>query len=369
MRKLTSIQKVLEINPIKDADKIESAKVLGWQCVVKKSENFKVNELAIYFEIDSLLDENNPNYEFLKRDGKIKRLRTVKLKKTLSQGLLLPISILNHYGRVFISDGKYNLSVIKENGVEEIVELVEGVDLTSITKTEKYEDPISAELHGLVKGSFPSLIPRTDEPRIQNFPDIVGECNGIEMVGTSKLDGTSCTFYLIDDVFGVCSRNLDLKQTEGNTYWKMALKYDVENKMRQFQEMIVSSTSEFANFSCAGEIFGEGIQGNPMGIKGQELNLFSLYDIDNAKYKSHEVLKHFSLLNGIPMVPVVFETTFDDTVTAKSLLELADKLNYPNGSPMEGIVWRPKNKELHSEILGGRLSFKCISNRFLCNEQ
>ena len=369
MRKLASIQKVLEINPIKDADKIEAAKVLGWQCVVKKSENFKVNELAVYFEIDSLLDENNSNYEFLKRDGKISRLRTVKLKKTLSQGLLLPISILNHYGRVFVLDGKYNLSIVKEDGSEEVIELVEGTDLTTITKTEKYEVPVSAELHGLIKGQFPSQFPKTDENRIQNFPDIVKECHGIQMVGTSKLDGCSVSFYLINNDFGVCSRNLDLKFSEGNTYWKMALKYDVENKMRQFQETIVSSTSEFANFSCAGEIFGEGIQGNPMGIKGQELNLFSLYDIDNAKYKSHEVLKHFSALTGIPMVPVVFETTFDDTVTAKSLLELADTLNYPNGSPMEGIVWRPKNNEIYSEILKGRLSFKCISNRFLCNEK
>jgi RNA ligase (TIGR02306 family) len=345
MRKLASIQKVLEINPIKGADKIEVAKILGWEVVIKKGE-FTVGDYVIYLEIDSLLPRMPWNQFLFKDDTKdTYRLKTVKLRAQISQGLLLPISVLSQY--------------------ENPPSIEEGLEVTELLKITKYEPSIPAELHGLIKGQFPSRIPKTDEPRIQNFPNIVTECYGVEMVGTSKLDGTSVTFYLIDGVFGVCSRNLDLKPTEGNTYWKMALKYDVENKMRQVQETIVSSTSEFANFSCAGEIFGEGIQGNPMGIKGQELNLFSLYDIDNAKYKSHEVLKHFSALTGIPMVPVVIETIFGDTFTAKYLLEFADKLNYPNGSPMEGIVWRPKNKEMYSEILKGRLSFKTISNSFL----
>jgi RNA ligase (TIGR02306 family) len=365
-RKLASIQKVLEISPIKDADKIELAKVLGWQCVVKKSENFKVGELGIYFEIDSLLDESNPAYSHLMKDGRIKRLRTIQLKKQLSQGLLLPLSILNYYGLVSVSNDNYFFSITKEDGsVGEPIQLIEGLDVTEITKTKKYEPEIPAQLVGQIRGNFPIWLKKTDEQRLQSAPDVLKECVGLDMIGTMKIDGTSTTVYLRDEDFGVCSRNLDLKEADGNTYWKMVREHDIENKMKQYRDLGWG----IKNFAIQFEIAGEGIQGNPLGLKGQQIFLFSFFDIDTGKYRTHETLRVFADKFGLQLAPIVHQMKFDETVTVKSLLELANNLNYPNGKPAEGIVWRPRDTEVHSDALNGRLSFKTISNKFLIDEK
>lgn len=368
MRKLASIQKISSLSPIKDADKIEVAKILGWQCVVKKGE-FKDGELGCYFEIDSLLDETNPAFDFLRKDGKLKKIKTIELKKTLSQGIILPLTILSHYGKVFLQDGNYFLSISKESGIEEVLKLEEGLDLTEITKTTLWEPIIPAQLAGLIRGNFPSWIRKTDEPRIQNFPTIISECVGIQMVGAMKIDGTSSTYYIRDGEFGVCSRGLDLKEDYNNTYWKMAQKYDIKNKMIQFQNHCSEKGIAIINFAIQGEIYGEGIQGNKLGIRGQELALFSFFDIDKSSYRSHRTLQYFCEITGLKMVPVVCEKVFTENDTYESLFEMSNNLKYPNGSPAEGIVWRPSEQEIRSEIIGGRLSFKCISNIFLLKEK
>jgi RNA ligase (TIGR02306 family) len=91
MRKLASIQKIVDIRPIDGADKIEVAQVLGWEVVVAKKDEFKVGDLVIYIEIDSIVPDKS-EFDFL-RDRKF-RVRTIKLRKQVSQGLILPLSIL-----------------------------------------------------------------------------------------------------------------------------------------------------------------------------------------------------------------------------------------------------------------------------------
>ncbi|WP_337564108.1 hypothetical protein [Megasphaera sp.] len=69
MRKLASIQKIISLTPIPNADRIELARVLGWKCVVKKGE-FKVGDKCVYIEIDSIPPSDNPVFDFLKVSGK-----------------------------------------------------------------------------------------------------------------------------------------------------------------------------------------------------------------------------------------------------------------------------------------------------------
>ena len=85
-RKLAHIEIIEELREIPGADKIEVAKVLGWECVVKKGE-FKKGDIVVYVEVDSIMPDK-PEYEFL-RDRKF-RIRTIKLKGQVSQGLVLP---------------------------------------------------------------------------------------------------------------------------------------------------------------------------------------------------------------------------------------------------------------------------------------
>lgn len=332
-RKLASIQLIKELTPISGADAILCAKVLGWECVVKKNE-FSVNDKCVYFEIDSMLPIASWNDHLRKEEGKRLRVKTIRLRGQLSQGLALPLSIL--------PDGEYEV----------------GQDVTALVGVEKYEPVVPAHLSGMVKGNFPAFLHKTDEVRLQSEPNVLQEAmdKKLVLVGTLKMDGTSFTAYRRDSDFGVCSRNLDLKETEGNAHWKMARKLKLEEILR----------SEDSNLCIQGEMVGPGIQANRLGLKEVELYLFNLFNIDTGKYFSYSELREFCLKHNLKIVPLTGHLDFSGwgTATVSRLLELASELDYDNGTPAEGIVWRPLF-ETYSEVLKGRMSFKTISNRFL----
>ena len=234
-----------------------------------------------------------------------------------------------------------------------------GTDLTSVLNIKKYEPVVPAHLSGMAKGNFPAFLHKTDETRLQSEPRVLDEAisKGLVLVGTLKMDGTSFTAYRRDDEFGVCSRNLDLKETEGNAHWRMARKLKLEEILR----------SEHRNLSIQGEMVGTGIQGNRLGLSEVDLYLFNLFDIDTGKYLSHTELSVFAEKHGLKVVPTVYRLDFGGVVGPRDvnhLLNIANNLNYDNGTPAEGIVWRSAC-ETHSEVLKGRMSFKTISSRFL----
>ena len=333
-RKLASIQLIKELNPINGADAILCAKVLGWECVVKKNE-FQPNDKCVYFEIDSVLPIASWNDHLRKEADKKLRVKTIRLRGQLSQGLALPLSIL--------PQGEYEV----------------GQDVTSLVGVEKYEPVVPAHLSGMVKGNFPSFLHKTDEVRLQSEPNVLVEASnkGLVLIGTLKMDGTSFTAYRRDDEFGVCSRNLNLKETEDNAHWKMARKLKLEEILR----------GEDRNLCIQGEMVGPGIQANRLGLKEIELYLFNLYDIDSGKYLNREDLIGFGKKHNIKIVDTVHSLQLGNDFVPNSVdyfLSIANELNYNNGTPAEGIVWRPA-VETHSDVLKGRLSFKTISNRFL----
>jgi len=331
MRKLATIQKILELNPIEGADAIERATILGWSLVVKKGE-FKVGDTCIYCEIDSLMPDI-PEFEFLKPRGM--RIRTVRLRGTISQGIAFPLSILPQ-------DGTYE----------------EGTDVTELLGITKYEPPIPACLGGISKGNFPSFIPKTDEPRIQVVMRILEKYAGKEFYTTEKLDGSSATFYYKDGEFGVCSRNMNLVETETNTFWKMARMLDLENKMRSLS----------FNVSFQGELVGEAIQGNKLNIKGHEVRFFNTFDIDNFKYKSFNDFKSIISDLDLKTVPILSEK-FIMPNNIDDLIKLATMKSTINPSAWaEGIIFRPLIETIDSSIKNlhdNRVSFKVINPEFL----
>ena len=333
-RKLASIQTILSLSPIAGADAILLAKVLGWELVVKKTE-FQVGDRCVYFEIDSVLPIAQWNDHLRKEPNKPLRIKTIRLRGALSQGLAMPMSI--------ISAGEYEV----------------GQDVTTLVGVTKYEPAVPAHLSGMAKGNFPAFLHKTDETRLQSEPRVLDEAisKGLVLVGTLKMDGTSFTAYRRDSDFGVCSRNLDLKETEDNAHWRMARKLKLEEILR----------SEPRNLSIQGEMVGPGIQGNRMGFKEVDLYLFNLYDIDTGKYLGYKELIEFGQKHNIKVVDTKSVIQFDNDMEPKDvnhLLNIANNLNYDNGTPAEGIVWRSAC-ETYSEVLKGRMSFKTISNRFL----
>jgi RNA ligase (TIGR02306 family) len=333
-RKLASIRKISDIQPIEGADMIELAIVDGWKVVVAKNVNHKVGDLVVYCEIDSFLPIKE-EFEFLRKGSYKKmvdgtegfRLRTIKLRGQVSQGLILPIHTLP------------------------LLEMVhEGQDVTEMLGIVKYEPPIPAELAGKVKGLFPSFLRKTDEERIQNLSGDIETWKDKTFYVTEKLDGSSATFYYKDGEFGVCSRNLELLETEDNTFWKFSRQVDLENKMRDFD----------INISLQGELIGEGIQGNPYKIKGQTVRFFNLFDIDLQEYHNLSMFEGVCNRFGVEMVPIL-NKHFDMFDTVEDILEYADGKSVLNPNfDREGVVIRSLDR---------KISFKAISNKFLLNEK
>ena len=328
MRKLASIQKIKEIEAIEGADAIEKAYVLGWQLVIRKGE-FSVGDLCVYCEIDSIMPDK-PEFEFVRAKGN--RIKTIRLRGQISQGICFPLSVL-----------------------PEGTEMTEGLDVTDILGVTKFEPPIPANLAGTVKGMFPSFIPKTDETRVQVLEKVLTAYAGTVCYVTEKLDGSSVTFYLKDGEFGVCSRNLDLEFSEDNSMWKFAIANKLEEKLKALNR----------NLALQGEIIGEGIQKNKYKLKGQSIYFFNVFDIDAYSYFSLQEVKALLGDLDLNMVPVLEENYLLESnveaLVAKS--KLKSVLN--KDTIAEGIVIRPVEEKIDRNVMQGRMSFKAINPDFL----
>lgn len=339
-RKLATIRKISDIRAIKDADNIELAKIDGWQVVIAKKDNFKIGDLCIYCEIDSVLPDI-PAFEFLR--SKKFRIKTVKLKGELSQGIVFPISLLSEFSYFGLIE--------------------EGTDITDSLGIIKYEAPIITELSGIAKGDFPVLIPKTDEERCQNILGMLDKYKNqeIEFVATEKLDGTSVTYAIINNEFNVCSRNLNLEKDEKNTIWKFAIENDIENKLRKY------IGEDSISIAIQGELIGEGIQKNNYNIKGHKVYFFNVFDIDKQKYLDFDESKNLLDYLGLSMVPVFLSKFYLQDITIEDLIKLADGNSQLNvNSKREGIVFKSKYSINYPY---GKVSFKVISNKYLLKNE
>jgi RNA ligase (TIGR02306 family) len=330
MRKMATIRKIDAIAPIEGADAIEVATIGGWKVVIKKGE-FQVGDSAIYCEIDSwiptelapFLSKGKEPREFEGIKGE--RLRTVKLRGQLSQGLLLPLT----------SAGEFALN--------------EGDDVSEQLGIVKWERPMNAQLAGMAKGNFPSLIPKTDQERVQNLVKEIASAGNMSFEVTEKLEGSSMTCYLIDGVFGVCSRNLDLKETADNTFWQVARRDDIEGKMRNCGDVV--------DWAIQGELIGPGIQGNIYKLSQPEFRVFDVYNVQAGDYLKPIYRRALIQRMGLNHVPVLNEGKNLNGADVDTILSWADGNSEIGSGPLrEGIVFK--------QVDGG-MTFKAISNKYL----
>ena len=341
MRKMATVRRIDSIRPIPDADAIECAVVGGWTVVVKKGE-FKAGDLAVYCEIDSWIPTEiapfltKPGQEVKEYEGiKGERLRTVKLRGQLSQGLLLSLKDPIIY-KMLLGSNDWS----------------EGQDFSEMLGIVKYEAPIPAQLAGEVKGAFPGFIPKTDQERIQNLSTELAawreEADFWEV--TEKLDGSSMTVYIRDGEFGVCSRNLELKRNHDNSLWKAA--------EHQALETILAEHGK--NIALQGELVGEGIQGNPYKKKGQHFFLFDAYLIDEGRYMTPQERHDFIASTGVSHVPIIDRGGIIRDAMDAILVGAEGKSLLNEQTEREGLVFKRHD---------GKASFKAISNRFLLRDK
>ena len=369
MRALATIRKISDIQPIEGADQIVVATIDGWKVVVKKGE-FTVGDLAVYIEIDSWVPHELA--PFLSKgqeprvysDVKGERLRTIKLRGQVSQGLLLPVCHVN--GVPFIT-GWYH-----EDGIGTMVMVTEGQDITECLNIQKWEAPIPAQLQGQAAGMFPaSLIPKTDQERIQNcFGDIQkkakrfatekiwnAETQTLEEYPvvlpedfeeptyevTLKLDGSSCTIFRWEGELRVASRNLELKINE-------------ENKDNTFVAMALKIGDKIPNgFAFQGELMGPGIQGNREGFTEHKFFVFDIFNIQNHQYLEPYLRREKCFDLWIDHVPILNAVT-NGPNSVEEGLAFAEGPSI-NHKIREGLVWKCNEDP--------SFSFKTISNQFL----
>lgn len=336
---LATIQRIKNVRHHPNADALDLVQVLGWQVVTKRDE-FKEGDLAIYIVIDTVLPET-PTFEFLR--NKKFRIKPIRLRQIESAGICFPLDILPDEAFGKVGD--------KGNGG---FSPKEGDDVTDILGVKHYEKPIPAELAGKMIGHIPGFLIITDEDNLRTYPDAVSELVGRPYYITRKDDGCSGTFFKRGDEFGVCSRRIHLMETEGNGFWKMAHKYDIQN--------VLFKTFPDLDIAIQGEICGPGIQNNKLGLKELELHVFNLFDIKTRAYLSRDAVLEFCNTNNIPMVT---EIGSGDSFgyTLEELIKLANEQKYPTGGPAEGIVVRC-SEPIYSTILKKTWSGKVLNENY-----
>lgn len=353
-RKLATVQKIIDIQPIENADRIELATVLGWQVVIKKGE-FKVGDLCVYIEIDSIVPDI-PYFEFM-RERKF-RVRTIKLRKQISQGLIVKIEdLLIDIGSLENADVTHILHIKKYDPEKAIEE--------KMIKNRKIKNPILRYLYRfkivrffikptIRRFSFPShLIPKTDEERIQNMPRILNAIRYTPLYITEKLDGQSATYILYKNKFIVCSRNMNLPKHNSN-WWKIAEQFDIKNKLKELKKKYKK------DFAIQGEIIGEGIQGNKYKIKGLDFYVFNIYVINDKKYLSYELFILTNIEIGIKPVPILNPHFILDNMNINDLVELSKGKSCLNKDiKREGIIIR------NTDMYKNKISFKVVNPEFL----
>lgn len=346
-RKLATIRKISQLLPIPGADKIETAVIDGWTVVVKKGE-FNIGDLCVYFEVDSWVPHTlapfltkPEHYPKVFNGVEGQRLKTIRLKGQLSQGLVLPL--IEEYHVKFAETFEYSY---------EARYLIEGDDVTEILGIQKWEKPLAACLAGTARGNFPSEVPKTDQERIQNLTRNLEQWvdESLDWEVTEKLHGSSCTFYLDKEgVFHVCSRNLDLKEDEGNAFWKAARKYNVEQGMRNL---------EMFGVAIQGELIGPGINGNQYGVPEGDVQ-FYVFDMYSAVEKNYCPATHrpfIALGLNLEHVPVIRIGRLPGH-SVQEILQYAEGESKLNNSKREGVVFKCVQKP--------DVSFKAINNSWL----
>jgi RNA ligase (TIGR02306 family) len=373
-RKLASIQRIKALTPIPGADRIETATVQGWQVVVKKGE-YAVGDLVIYVEIDAWVP--NKVAPFLTGEGKEpkeyngvkgERLKTIKLRKQISQGLVLPCNVL-------------------APTYDEGTDVTEALGIQKWEAAEERQSNNGTYAQAAKTRAFPFFLRKTDQERIQNYAHLIEKELDTEFEVTVKKDGSSCTVFRVDPsseyyadakkmlegkpslwqrlkqfvlrekaqpVFGICSRNVLLK-LEGDSNFHKAT--------RGVLAALDDERIDNGSWAVQGEVVAPDIQGNYEKVKDVEFHIFDTFSIDTQRYSTPRARQEWIAETGLTHATVVDKGTLRNIIQYKEGDDIVAKLlTYASGEgdnpgvQREGVVFKAMDKDF---------SFKAVSNEYL----
>lgn len=350
MSKVATVERILNVRPHPNADKLDLIDILGWQVVSQKGQGHVPGNLVVYINIDSIV---KPHEVFKFLESSNYRIKTVRLRGEVSNGLILPLSVLSLF------DPSLDLNKFNE-----------GDDISEIIGAKHYEKQIDAKIAGFAKGNLPKFLRKTDEDNARNYKGALNEMilncgkQPENFYVTQKIDGSSASFYYDGENFGVCSRSLDLKEDDQNVFWRMFYKYNIKEVLTSIYQSMKPNSPHKLNVFIQGEVYGPKINGNQLGETEVKFAFFNIGYNYNDNNITMELLDFDSLVSinsqfNLPMVPIL---DFNQEVNLENLIAFANKQKYPNGNNAEGIVIRPK-QPFYSTILNKFASLK-VMNEF-----
>lgn len=375
-RKLARVVLLDDVITHPNADALELAIVGGWQCVVKKGE-FKKGDAAIYIEVDAAVPLDSGHFAFLEGrnnvtlDGKrYARIKSIKLRKELSQGLVIPCDTLMG-SRMLDEDVTDKLGIVKYEKPEE-----------------RERNAMGGPKSGASALGFPKFIPKTDQNRVQNIAHMYNKAHeeGELFEKTYKLDGSSLTVWIHDGKVGVASRNVGFRMEDEkkgffrtlkdyvahvkqrgirNAKWEPVIKKD-DNAFTQMAEEsgAVSALREFhertgRSIAFQGEMVGPSIQKNFEGVDKNTYYIYDVFDIDAQCYELPAVRQALVAEYGLLHVPVAWNEQPLLATLAEAIAD-ADGPSGLQGRYREGFVYKSTTRDF---------SFKVISNSYLLKEE
>jgi RNA ligase (TIGR02306 family) len=380
-RKLARIVLIDSLHPIDGADRIELAMVGGWQVVVQKGL-YVPGSKAVYFEIDSLLPLDYPAFASMSSlssklqfviDGKqYVRIKTMKLRKQLSQGFCIP---LQDAGIVTVSSVKVDDDMTKKLGIIKYEAQAEKDSIAGGTGVKT----------GTSALGFPRFIPKTDQTRLQNIPVQFAQARdkGELFEKSFKLDGSSLTVFMKDKVLGCASRNVGFRLQTQNKGFVQVLK-DYVQRVKQRGSLFVKVATQYKaddnhftqaardsgaftalvlagkNIAIQGELVGPAIQKNFEGVDKNTFFVYDVYDIDAQAYLLPQARQEFCDRHQLQHVPLGSPHAVTLPVDVEAALVDADGPSGLNGKYREGFVYKSMSRDF---------SFKVVSNTYLLKEE
>lgn len=391
----------LEIREHPNAHSLEIAKIDGYECIVGKGE-FRSGDLAVYIPEQSVLPQ-----ELIERLGLVdklsgsakNRVKAIKLRGILSQGLICPLSYLpkanKDPGYVLGQDCSDILGLLK---YEPVLPAVMGgnvwyagpqktinYDIENIKRytnvfVDGEEVVYSEKCHGtfLMVGRMPSSM-KDEEQGIIVVSSKGQSAKGLALKSPVPADPLTLwqkiqkKFWQVVAAFGpvegtfaayVSFRINKIKNygvNENNVYWRTA----IQNKVAD--DVIYAIDEAFTEpVFILGEIFGQGIQDLAYGFTSTVPG-FRVFDVyvgipGKGRYLNDAELDTTCFKLKLDRVPVLYRGPFSQ----KTLMEYTRGKEAVSGKALhirEGVVVCPVVERTHPKL--GRVKLKSINEDYL----
>jgi len=347
MRSLVSTVTIDSIKEIKNSDflVLVGFKENGWKCVTTK-DSVTMGDIGLYFEVDSFLPTDVEAFEFLKKNGIQKmytgelgmRLRTIKLRGQVSQGL-------------YLSESSFPGFNIFSNSIQDDLGVIQ------------YKIEPSISMDGDAIAEYPSHSPKSSQPRIQNELDFFTKYKGVAFERTMKLEGVSTSFIVNDGIVQPASHNTVYKANERFSLWTYAERIGLDKALEKLN----------LNVTIQGEFMGPKIQGNIENLEQNQFYVYNIFNIDSATWYSRKqrlfLIEYINFLmnngNQLLHVPTLDESIkiFDEVDSLDELLDMA------NGPSMKAHLREGDVYKSLEPVDGSYVQFKVISNKYLLKEK